>query len=97
MSDELRLYKLIESKPENERSCVSEYGWVSDDEFIVWVYHFNVDSFIKELLDIFGSGLFDDEGFKAIVKDTYMCFDLCEILESYVDIEEIFPKDKYRY
>lgn len=97
MSDELKLYKLIESKPENEWSCVSEYGWVSDDEFAVFVYHFNVGDFIKGLGDIFGLGLFDDGGFKATVKDTYMCFDLCEILESYVDMEEIFPKDEYRY
>ena len=97
MSDELRLYKLIVEQDEDEWSCVSEFGWVNDDEFIVFVYHFNVDTFVKELLEIFGRGLFDDEGFKATVKDTYMCFDLCEILESYLDIEEIFSKDKYRY
>ena len=97
MSDELSLYKLIVEQDEDEWSCVSEYGWVIDDEFLVFVYNFNVEDFIKGLKDIFGVGLFDNGGFKATVKENYMCFDLCEILESYIDIEEIFPKDKYRY
>jgi len=97
MSDELRLYKLIVEEDEDKWSGVSEYGWVNDDEFIVWVYHFSVEHFIEELNNIFGYGLFEDGGFRVNVQRDYMCFDLCEILESYIDLEKLFPKEKFRH
>ena len=97
MSDELSLYKLVLEEDEDSWSCVSEYGWVNNDDFIVWIYHFNVENFIDELYKIFGYGLFDDGGFKANVQRDYMCFDLCEILDGYIDLEDVFPKDKYRH
>lgn len=49
---------------------------------------------LKELL---GYGIFDDSGFNASMQGDCVCIDLCEAIGSFIDIEEIFPKDKYRY
>lgn len=39
--------------------------------------------------------IFEDGGFDANMQGDYVCIDLCVTIGSFVDIEEMFPKDKY--
>ena len=99
MSDknyELELYKLITEK-EDECSYVSEMGWVSDTEFCVWVYYHDLLDFMDKAEEIFGYEMFDDGGFNANMQSDCVCIDLCKMLESYLNIEDVFPKEKYQH
>lgn len=96
---ELELYKLI-MKPDEEDSSfsyVSEFGWVSKDEFLVWVDYWGIKEFIDGLKEIFGYGLFDDGSFDANMQSDGICIDLVEALGCYMNIEDVFPKDKYKH
>lgn len=94
---ELELYKLIMSPEESEDSYVSEMGWVNDAEFFVWVSLLWIKEFVERIVDIFGYGIFDDGNFNASMQYDSVCIDLADVLDGYVDIEEVFPKDKYRH
>ncbi len=94
---ELELYKLIMSTDDSEDSCVSEMGWVSDTEFLVWVDWLWFKEFMDKITEIFGYGIFDDENFNANIQADTICIDLTDVLDGYVDIEEVFPKDKYKH
>lgn len=101
MSDKnygLELYKLIMEKDEYDYSPVSEFGWISDKEFCVWVDYSELGVFMTRIRDIFGIRIYDDGGFEARMQDVCACFDLCKALHfSVEEIEQIFPKDKYRH
>lgn len=97
MSNELKLYKLLIEKNNYGVNYVDEMGWVSDDEFCVWISYIWIYDFIKELKDIFGLGIFDDGGFDANMQDNCMCIDLCKAIGYSIDIENVFPKDKYQH
>lgn len=98
MSDELKLYKLCcTDDNEYEDYLVSEIGWINDEEFCVWVSWTYFEKFIKNLSDIFGEGIFDDGGFDANMQSNCVCIDLCEAIGHCIDIEETFPKDKYKH
>ena len=96
---ELELYKLIMRPDEEDEdvSYVSEFGWIDDKRFCVWVDYLWMKEFIDRLTDIFGNGLFDDGSFDANVQSDCLCIDLCEALGYYVNIEDLFPKEKYRH
>lgn len=98
-NQELELYKLIITPDETDTdvSYVQEVGWVNEKEFCVWVSYIWLREFIERLKEIFGDGLFDDGGFDANMQDDCVCIDLCEAVGYAVDIEEIFPKEKYRH
>ena len=98
MSDSLRLYKLC-CTVENEYSdCfVEELGWINDEEFCVWVPYMYLKEFMEELTKIFGYGIFDDGGFDANMQTDCVCIDLCDAIGSCIDVEEVFPKDKYQH
>lgn len=90
---ELELFKLVEGKGND---YVYERGWVSDTEFYIWVYYFNLEDFINEATEIFGNGMFEDGGFFGHMRADSVCIDLCEMLEEYdIDFEAVFPKDEY--
>ncbi len=93
----LELYKLITNPDEENRDIhyVSEYGWINDNEFIVWIENIWFKDFIDELEQIFGYGIYDDGGIDATIMYDSVCIDLCELLGDYLSIEEVFPKDKY--
>lgn len=102
MSDKnygLELYKLIMTPDEEDLdfSYVSEFGWVNNEEFLVWVSFDWIKDFIERLTEIFGYGIFDDGNFNANIQSDTVCIVLNEVLDGYVDIEEVFPKDKYQH
>lgn len=102
MSDknyELELYKLIMTPKEEhlDFSYVSEFGWVNDKEFLVWVSFIWFKEFMDKLTEIFGYGIFDDRNFNANIQHDTVCIVLNDVLDGYVDVEEAFPKDKYRH
>ena len=97
MSDELKLYKLLTEPNEDDFSYIQEMGWVSNDEFCVWISYVWIDDFVRDLRDIFGYGVFDEGGFDARMQEYCICIDLCVALGCYLDLEEIFPKDRYEH
>jgi hypothetical protein len=52
---------------------------------------------MARMKSVFGHGIFDDGGFGANMQYNGVCIDLCKMLEGYVDIEDVFPKDKYQH
>lgn len=90
---ELELYKLI-TTPD---VYVSEFGWVSDTEFYIWVDFSKLEKFIEKLTGIFKYGIFDEGNFNANMQPDSVCIDLCSVLDEYVDIEKVFPKDNFRH
>lgn len=95
----LELYKMIVTPDEEDLnfSYVSEFGWVNNEEFLVWVSFGWFKEFMEKLIEIFGYGIFDDGNFNANIQSDTVCIVLNEVLDGYVDIEEVFPKDKYRH
>lgn len=91
---ELELYKLI---TDEEDGFINEFGWVSNTEFLVWIYYFHLDGFIEKAIKIFGDGMFDDSGFDANIQADGVCIDLCKMLDGYLDLEAVFPKEKYQH
>lgn len=87
---ELELYKIV-----SDRALISELGWIDEDSFCVWIYYHDLAEFIERMTELFGYWLFDDESFKAFMRADGVVIDLCEMLEGYVDIEDIFSKDEY--
>lgn len=95
---ELELYKLCCSKDNRYRWCYTkELGWVNDKEFLVWVDYTWLREFMEQMTKIFGSDLYTDGSFTAYVRETGICFDLVSAVGDYVDIETVFPKDKYQH
>jgi len=78
-------------------SYVSEFGWVNNEEFLVWVDFNWIKNFIEKLTKIFGYGIFDDGNFNANIQSDTVCIVLNEVLEGCIDVEEVFPKDKYQH
>jgi hypothetical protein len=98
MNEELELYKLCCTDDNiNSERMVEELGWISDTEFCVWVSYFYVKEFIESLYHIFGYGIFDDGGFDANMQVGGVCIDLCEAVGHCIDIETVFPKEKYKH
>ena len=83
---ELELYKLVK-----EGELISECGWINNKQYCIWVDYINVYEFMGKSREIFGSYMFDDGGFGANMQDGYMCIDLCEMLGSYLSVEDVFP------
>ena len=98
MNKELELYKLCVNPDENNEDIqyVTEMGWECS-EFLVWVPYVWLNDFMKRLKEIFDNRLFDDGSFGGVFLEYGVCFDLCESVGFEVDIENIFPKDKYKH
>ena len=97
---ELELYRLIMNPDEDNTgiSYVDEFGWVSDTEFFVWINSICFPDFLSRINDIFGYTLFDDGGIEARIGTDYVCINLEDFAWKYdIDLERIFPKDKYRH
>lgn len=94
MNKELELYKLI---TEPDIQYVDEFDWI-DDEFVIWVSKWWWNEFITRLTQIFGYSIFDEGGFNAKIQTDCICFVLSDITDEYgIDLEEIFPKYKYKH
>lgn len=98
MNKELELYKLIMTPEVDdlELSYVDEFGWVCDAGFCLWVIDDWWSDFLSGLVEIFGSGLFDDGGIDAKIQEDRIFINLSEVLDGYdIDLECAFPKDKF--
>lgn len=88
---DLELYKVV-------IESVSECGWVSDNEFFVYPYLFELEDFIKRMKTIFGETLFDDGGIEAHIMHGYACLDLTLMLNGYdVDLKKLFPFEEFKH
>ena len=98
MNEELELYKLIirPDEEDDDFTYVDEFGWVKE-HFYVWINYWNIKDFIEKLFDIFGYGICDDGGFDANMQSDCICIDLEDVLGGYIDLEDVFPKDKYQH
>ena len=98
MNKALELYKLC-CTDENEYSdcLVCELGWINDEQFCVWVPYLYLKEFMEILTRIFGYEIFDEGSFGANMQTDGVCIDLCEAVGCCIDIETVFPKDKYRH
>ena len=77
---------------------IEDARWISDDEFIVWIYYFNLDDFIDKIKEDFGTYPFDDGGFDDLVMfDNMIAINLCSFLQGYFTehFSEIFPYSAY--
>ncbi len=93
----LEFYKLIMEGSNCGFPYVEEFGWISTGEFCAWVSYLCLNDFMTDLKNIFGNGMFDDGGFDANMQEDCICIDLCEAIGDYLDIKEVFPKDKYKH
>ena len=95
----LELYKLVITPDEEDLdvSYVSEFGWVSDTEFLVWIDFIWFKEFMDRITEIFGYSIFDEANFNANIQSDSVCIDLQDVLYGYVNVEEVFPKDKYKH
>lgn len=94
----LKLYKLCCTEDNIYGEClVDELGWINDTQFCIWISYHYLDEFMKDIKNIFGIGLFDDGGFYANMRETSVCIDLCEVVGNYLDLEKVFPREKYKH
>lgn len=94
---ELELYKLIMEGASCGFPYVSEFGWVNDTQFLIWVDYLWLKEFIDKMIEIFGDAIFNDGNFNAIMLSRTVCIDLADVLDEFVDIEEVFPKEDYKH
>lgn len=80
-----------------ESDYVVEFGWASNDTLYVWVCYIFLKDFVDELTEILGNGVFDEGGINANMQNDCLCIDVDELLGSYINVEEIFPKDKFQH
>lgn len=92
---ELELYKLIMEGASCGFPYVSEFGWINDVQFVVWVDYRCIKEFMDRLIEIFEDGIFEDCHFHAAMRSHAICIDLMDLLDDSVDIEEVFPKEYY--
>ena len=63
---------------------IEDARWISDDEFIVWIYYFNLDDFMDRIKKDFGTYPFDEGGFDDVVMfDNIIAINLCTLLQGY--------------
>ena len=100
MNYELEIYKLIMIPDEDDPdiSYVDEFGWISNTEFCVWINITWLANFMERIREIFGTDVFDEGGIDAKVGCDYVLFNLEDITSMYdVNLEEVFPKSKYKH
>lgn len=88
------LYKLCtEPYQDYDIQMVDQYQWY-EGEFFVWVNYLWLSEFFDVLVDIFGNGIFDEMiKFNAITQQDCLYINLSSLLDSSINLEEIFPKD----
>lgn len=92
-----KLYKLLATEDnEYKRALADEIRWVSDDELLVWIPYLYIKEFIDELVEMFGIGMFDDGAFDGNFQHCCICIDLEKAIGGDIDLENVFPKDKYK-
>lgn len=72
----------------------TEFGWINEDCFCIWVSWYWIDNCLDDLRDLYSNSLFDDGGISAKIQDDCICI---ELSDTFIDIESMFPKDKYKH
>ena len=91
-SDRQKIIELVNG------DLIEDARWISDNEFIVWIYYFNLDDFIDNIKEDFGTYPFDDGGFdKVVMFDNMIAIDLSSLLHGCFTehFSEIFPYKDY--
>ncbi len=96
MNQELELYKLCVKPDDEDIRYVREMGW-ENSEFLVWISYVWLKDFMDRFKQIFGADIFAEGSFGGVFLEDCVCFDLCEAVGYAVDLENIFPKDKYKH
>ena len=95
---ELELYKLIMEGANCGFPYVSEFGWIDEYRFVVWIDYLWIKEFMDKIVEIFEDGIFEDcRHFHATMQSHAICIDLMDLLDGFVDIEEVFPKEDYKH
>lgn len=76
-------------------SLCSEYRWIDDDTFCVWLNYYHVHEFMDRLNKIRQIEVYDNE-LDAQIQDNYLCIVLNKRLFDTEELEEIFPKEEYK-
>lgn len=93
---ELELYKLCCTEDNEYGICLpDELGWINGVEFCVWVPYINLGFFVDSVKKLFGN-LFDDGGLAANLRSDCVCINLSDALGDRINLEEMFPKNKYQ-
>ena len=77
---------------------IEDAKWISDNEFIVWIYYFNLDDFIDTIKEDFGTYPFDEGGFEDVVMfEDMIAINLSSFLQGYFTehFSTIFPYKDY--
>lgn len=96
--EEVALYKMLmlPNERDYEDILIEEFGWVKE-EFCIWIRHSMLDDFVQYFIHEFGyCGLYDG-GIDVKLQDTYVVINLCELFDDNVNIESVFPKEKYAH
>ena len=98
ISPEVEFYKMImlPEEDEPEYTLCEEFGWVHD-EFLVWISYDQLQDFIEYFIKMFGCCGLDCCDCKADLGVSYVVIDMCKLLGDTVDIESVFPKDRYQH
>lgn len=92
MTYEEKIKELVDS------DLIEDAKWISDDEFIVWIYYFNLNDFIDKIKEDFGTYPFDENGFDDVIMfDNMIAINLCELLQGYTTehFSTILPYNAY--
>lgn len=95
---EVEFYKMI-MLPDGDMSdytFVREFGW-QQDEFFIWISYSQLEDFIEYFVKTFGYCGLEYGGCTAILGVDYLVINMCELLGDEVNIESVFPKDKYKH
>lgn len=81
----------------SNRDIINDFGWVDNEHLYVWINYVFVDDFTNELIAIIDESIFDDGGIEAVMQTFCLCIDVEKLIGSHIDVEELFPKDKYKH
>lgn len=75
----------------------TEFGWIKEKEFRVFIPYDDFSSFMAELKENFGQFMTEPFEINAVIENDMVSINLCDLLpETAVSIEEVFSKEHIR-